>query len=60
MNKKIVIPTAKCGRCNQTWNPRKAEIKVCPKCKSPYWDKPRVRAPKKLKEKTTNDVQKVA
>lgn len=28
-----------CKRCGHTWIPRKEEIKVCPKCKSPYWDK---------------------
>ncbi len=33
----------KCERCNHEWIPN--DIKklptVCPKCKSPYWDKPR-------------------
>ena len=33
----------KCKRCGHEWNPRKPGVKpvVCPKCKSPYWDKPR-------------------
>jgi uncharacterized CHY-type Zn-finger protein len=31
-----------CERCNHKWVPREDENpKVCPKCKSPYWDKPR-------------------
>ena len=32
-----------CLRCNHTWAPRKPNNipKVCPKCKSPYWNKPR-------------------
>ena len=31
-----------CERCNHKWVPREDEMpKVCPKCKSPYWDKPR-------------------
>ena len=30
----------KCERCNHIWLPRKETkvIKVCPKCKSPYYD----------------------
>lgn len=37
-----------CTRCNHTWDPRKPGVKpeVCPKCKSPYWDRPRQRAKK--------------
>ena len=34
----------KCGRCQHQWVPRKGtkgEPRVCPKCKSPYWNKPR-------------------
>ncbi len=31
-----------CNRCNHRWIPREGEKpKVCPKCKSPYWDTPR-------------------
>jgi len=32
-----------CYRCTHTWIPRSFKDKpnVCPKCKSPYWDKPR-------------------
>ncbi|MBS3090342.1 hypothetical protein J4433_01075 [Candidatus Pacearchaeota archaeon] len=33
-----------CERCNHAWLPRQNfenEPKVCPKCKSPYWDRPR-------------------
>lgn len=37
----------KCLRCDHSWMPRvsnktlngKMEIKCCPKCKSPYWDR---------------------
>lgn len=42
----------KCLRCNHTWIPRRINIcggdnkflkpKVCPKCKSPYWNKNRI------------------
>ena len=32
-----------CERCGHEWPPRDATKKptVCPKCRSPYWDKPR-------------------
>lgn len=37
-----------CLRCGHAWIPRgisvkdgKIEIRSCPKCKSPYWDKPK-------------------
>mgnify|MGYP001611697662 CR=1 FL=1 len=29
----------KCKRCNYEWNPRLEKIKICPNCKSKYWDK---------------------
>ncbi len=33
-----------CGRCDHEWIPRDPNIepKVCPKCKSPYWNKPKL------------------
>lgn len=31
-----------CDRCGHKWVPREDEIpRVCPKCKSPYWNIPR-------------------
>jgi predicted Zn-ribbon and HTH transcriptional regulator len=42
MNKRIELPTLKCLRCGHEWVPnRPVEPKVCPKCKSPYWNKPK-------------------
>ena len=41
---KINITGYKCERCGHTWAPRSKlnqNPKVCPKCKSPYWDLPR-------------------
>ena len=37
-----------CERCGHEWVPRNKDQppRVCPKCKSPYWDRPR-RTPKK-------------
>lgn len=41
---KIQLWGWKCERCEHVWVPRdgaKEEPRVCPKCKSPYWNKPR-------------------
>ena len=39
---KIEVEGFKCERCGHKWIPRKKEYPtICPKCKSPYWDKPR-------------------
>jgi len=40
---KITVEGFKCERCGHEWIPRNKEEhpRVCPKCKSPYWDKPR-------------------
>jgi len=32
----------KCERCGHEWVPRNEETPIiCPRCKSPYWNKPR-------------------
>src|SRR4051812_18064662 len=40
---RIKIDGFKCDRCGHEWAPREPEQAptVCPKCKSPYWDRPR-------------------
>jgi len=46
------ITQLKCLRCNHEWFPNKpAPPKHCPKCKSPYWNKPRNNDVNKLPEK---------
>lgn len=35
----IQLQKLECKRCSYTWIPRKTEIRICPKCKSPYWDR---------------------
>ena len=36
------LPKYKCLRCDHEWVPRKEGKPIkCPKCQSPYWDKPR-------------------
>lgn len=37
----ITVEAFQCTRCGHIWKPRKGvdrKPKVCPKCKSPYWD----------------------
>lgn len=38
---KIEINQLKCQRCGHQWTPRKSDVRMCPKCKSVLWDKPR-------------------
>ena len=41
-HKGTMMKTNTCTRCGHKWYPRTPERpRVCPKCKSPYWDKPR-------------------
>jgi hypothetical protein len=44
----ITVMGYRCDRCDHEWIPRggdlDAEPKVCPKCKSPYWNQPRKNA----------------
>jgi len=44
---KIKLKGYRCERCGHEWSPRKNQRpNVCPKCKTAYWDKPRIK-PKK-------------
>lgn len=40
---RILLQGFLCERCQHIWAPRNVSVtpKVCPKCKSPYWDSPR-------------------
>jgi predicted Zn-ribbon and HTH transcriptional regulator len=40
---KIKMDAWRCERCGHRWVPRvmTKHPTICPKCKSPYWDKPR-------------------
>ena len=41
---KITLDGYRCERCRHEWLPRtkkKEDPIICPKCKSPYWNKPR-------------------
>jgi len=35
---KIKLPILECKRCGHTWIPKKEEVRICPKCKSAWWD----------------------
>lgn len=38
----IQVRTLACTRCHHQWYPRSPDLpRVCPTCKSPYWDRPR-------------------
>ena len=40
----ITLKGYRCERCGHVWVPRLGEGEkptICPKCKSPYWDRPR-------------------
>lgn len=48
----VLILGHRCHRCKHAWVPRNiSEIpEICPKCKSPYWKKPKTRFTKKEKK----------
>ena len=50
---KIALEGLQCERCGHIWLPMKpvSEIRICPKCKSPYWDRPRRNKPKEKEGK---------
>ncbi len=60
---KITVNAFKCLRCRHVWIPRvnmeeltgtiKEKPKICPNCKSAYWDRPR----KEKKENKNNKKQ---
>jgi uncharacterized protein len=39
------LPLVHCYRCGNTWTPRGPIVRICPRCKSPYFDVPRLRVP---------------
>lgn len=54
VGKLVLILGNKCYRCGHAWRPYSLDNapRVCPACKSPYWDRPRKRFGKnKVKNK---------
>lgn len=43
--REVEIPELHCYRCGNTWTPRARVVRICPRCKSRYWDEPRIRIP---------------
>jgi len=40
---KVKLQKLKCKRCGYSWVPRAEEVRVCPRCHSPYWDRKKKR-----------------
>ena len=41
---KLTVDAYRCERCGHEWIPRTKILEepiICPKCKTPYWNKPR-------------------
>lgn len=51
-DKKVLeLPKWECLRCGHKWVPRREVYpRICPKCKSPYWDRERERKEEEPKE----------
>ena len=43
MAKRYTLPTITCKQCGHKWIPRIPAPGVCPKCHSPYWNRPKIR-----------------
>ncbi len=48
----VTINQCKCERCGHSWT-SKIEPKQCARCRSPYWNRPRVRPAKKNGQETS-------
>jgi predicted nucleotidyltransferase len=46
MTREIELPLLHCYRCGNTWTPRVRIVRICPRCKSPYWEEPKIRVPR--------------
>ena len=38
-------PPSHCYRCGYYWYPRRRRVRICPRCKSPYFETPRLKVP---------------
>lgn len=49
---KVMLEGFQCERCKHTWIPRSKDETptICPKCKSPYWNKPRKTSTEQARE----------
>lgn len=42
---RVSLPLLHCYRCIYSWHPKSEVIRICPRCKSPHWNVPKVRLP---------------
>lgn len=42
---RVALPLLHCYRCIFSWHPTIPVVRICPRCKSPHWDIPKVRLP---------------
>lgn len=40
---RVKVSQINCKRCGHKWNPRKQDVRQCPKCKSAYWEKEKIK-----------------
>ncbi len=40
----VEIPVLRCLRCAYAWRPSRPVVRICPRCKSKLWDRPKLRA----------------
>jgi len=58
MADKVQLWGWRCERCGHEWLPRQeATPRACPKCKSPYWDKPRTQVNRDDKSHTGDEAK---
>ena len=38
----VEIPVLRCFRCAYAWRPSQPVVRICPRCKSQCWDKPKI------------------
>ena len=43
MTRRLRFRILTCKRCGYKWIPKVAMPTLCPNCRSPYWNKPRIR-----------------
>ena len=53
----VLIQGNRCFRCDHEWRPQSLDERpaVCPKCKNPYWDRPRQDKGKKFIKEDNKD-----
>lgn len=39
----VEIPVLRCHRCAYAWRPSQPVVRMCPRCKSTLWDRPKLR-----------------